>query len=194
MSSPAASESGTRNRTRRAILSAAASALARDRTATLADIAERAEVGRSTLHRYFADREELIRAAVVDSLAAIEASVKDAAVDFAEPLGSIRRLIAGMVEVGDRIAFLFGDPGMNQVMRDAPWAPDPEAPSVIELIRSGQRQGVFDDQVPAAWIQQVIWALTYSGWESAERGDLPRHGVTPAVLRAFENGVVAKTG
>jgi AcrR family transcriptional regulator len=33
--------------------------LARDPTATLADIAQAAGVGRSTLHRYFADRDHV---------------------------------------------------------------------------------------------------------------------------------------
>lgn len=59
-------ESGARGRTRRAILGAAASVLSRRRDATLADIAA-AEVGRSTLQRYFPDREMLLSAVVEDS-------------------------------------------------------------------------------------------------------------------------------
>ncbi len=43
----------TRNRTERAILEAAVSVLARDRAATLPQIAQAAGVGRTTLHRYF---------------------------------------------------------------------------------------------------------------------------------------------
>ncbi|MDF5754210.1 TetR/AcrR family transcriptional regulator [Spongiactinospora sp. TRM90649] len=189
MSSPPA-ESGTRSRTRRAILQAAASVLARDRTATLADIAERAQVGRSTLHRYFADRDELIKAAAADSLAAVETAHRDAALDLAAPLESVRRLINGFVEVGDRIAFLFGDTRMLQVMEEADWRPDLTLPSVIDLIRAGQERGVFDDTVSPEWLQHVIWSLAYTGWEAAESCALPRHGVAQAVLRILEKGVV----
>lgn len=48
--------------------------LARDRTATLADIADAADVGRSTLHRYFADRAELVNAVILDSFQVVDQS------------------------------------------------------------------------------------------------------------------------
>src|SRR5918995_1052203 len=78
MREPQPTRSGVRDTTRRAILGAAASVLARDRAATLAEIAEAAGVGRSTLHRHFADREELVAAAVEDSLAALGQAVEGA--------------------------------------------------------------------------------------------------------------------
>jgi AcrR family transcriptional regulator len=85
------SESGTRYRTRRAILNAAASVFARNRSATLADVAEAAEVGRSTLHRYFADRDDLINSVVADSYQAIKQSVVYADVERGEPIEAMRR-------------------------------------------------------------------------------------------------------
>ncbi|MFF0309352.1 TetR/AcrR family transcriptional regulator [Streptosporangium sp. NPDC004379] len=184
-------ESGTRSRTRRAILGAAASVLARDRGATLADIAEAAQVGRSTLHRYFPDRKVLVDAAVTDSFQVVERSTAGAAIDQGPPLEAMRRLIAAMVDVGDRLAFLFGDP---RVLEEATgcfdFEPDPSVPTTLGLIERGQAEGVFDPGLGAEWIQQVLWALVYTGWEAAEKGQLPRHGVTPAVIRTFENGVV----
>src|ERR671912_1074180 len=110
MREPQPTRSGVRDRTRRAILGAAASVLARDRAAPLAEIAEAAGVGRSTLHRHFADREELVAAAVEDSLAALGQAVEDAALDQGPPQEAMRRLVAAMVDVGDRLMFLFGDP------------------------------------------------------------------------------------
>ncbi|WP_326819854.1 TetR/AcrR family transcriptional regulator [Streptosporangium sp. NBC_01756] len=182
-------ESGTRSRTRRAILSAAASVLARDRTATLADIAEASEVGRSTLHRYFPDRHELVNATIIDSFKVVENATRDAAIDQGPPLAAMRRLIAAMVDVGDRLAFLFGDPGVLEEFSGC-FEPDMSVPTTVGLIERGQADGVFDPQLSAEWIQQVLWALTYTGWEAAEKGLLSRHGVTPAVTRTFENGVV----
>ncbi|MGV9597058.1 TetR/AcrR family transcriptional regulator [Streptosporangium sandarakinum] len=186
-------ESGTRSRTRRAILGAAASVLARDRGATLADIAEAAQVGRSTLHRYFPDRKVLVDAAVADSFRVVERSTAEAAIDQGPPLEAMRRLIAALVDVGDRLAFLFGDP---RVLEEAgcsepdPFEPDPSVPTTIGLIERGQAEGVFDPELGAEWIQQVLWALVYTGWEAAEKGQLPRHGVTSTVIRTFEKGVV----
>ncbi|MFD4211158.1 TetR/AcrR family transcriptional regulator, partial [Micromonospora tulbaghiae] len=110
-----AGESGTRNRTRRAILGAAAEVLARDRTATLADIAKAAQVGRSTLHRYFPDRDVLVHAAVADSYLVIQQSIQDAAVDQGTALEAMRRLVAAIVDTGGRMLFLYGD---SRVLED----------------------------------------------------------------------------
>ncbi|MFE5856719.1 TetR/AcrR family transcriptional regulator [Streptomyces sp. NPDC056500] len=198
-----AGESGTRNRTRRAILGAAAEVLARDRTATLADIAKAAQVGRSTLHRYFPDRDDLIHAAVADSYLVIQQSIQDAAVDQGTALEAMRRLIAAIVDTGGRMLFLYGD---SRVLEDfaahdggdgaaeaaegeSDTAPDSVSSMVVDLIRRGQSEGAFDPTLDVDWVQDVIWALVYTGCEAASRGTLPRHGVTTAVVRMLENGI-----
>jgi AcrR family transcriptional regulator len=188
MKSPATLRSGARGRTRSAILRAAASVLARDRTATLADIAAAADVGRSTLHRYFSDREELIDAAIEDALLALRQSVDEAALDQGPPVEAMRRLVAAMVDVGDRLVFLFGDPRVL----DGYQGPVPADRRVTDLIERGQAEGVFDPEVGPAWIEHVLWALVYTGAEEANQGKLPRHGVTAAVIRTFENGIRAR--
>ena len=74
------SATGLRGRTRRAILDAAMSVLADNPSASLSDIAAAAEVGRSTVHRYFAERTELIKALAVHVHA-----LSNAAIEAAEP-------------------------------------------------------------------------------------------------------------
>jgi AcrR family transcriptional regulator len=183
--------SGVRNRTRGAILAAAASVLARDRTATLSDIAEASGVGRTTLHRYFPDRESLIEAAVKDSIQAIQQSVTEAVLDQGPPLDAMRRAVAAMVAVGDRLMFVFGDPRVLEGYGAGSGAAPPDDP-VINLIRRGQAEGVFDPEVSASWIQHVLWVLVYRGCEDADSGELPRHGVTATVIRTLENGIHAR--
>jgi AcrR family transcriptional regulator len=181
-----APESGVRGRTRRAILDASAAALARDRAATLADIAAAAGVGRSTLQRYFPDRVALLNAVVTDSLRAVGQATADAALGEGSPLEAMRRLITAMVGAGDRVLFLYGDPRVLD--RDGETAADGSA-EVIRLIERGQAAGVFDPQVGAAWIAQVLWALVYAGCDAAGRGTLPRPAAAATVIRAFESGV-----
>jgi AcrR family transcriptional regulator len=181
-------KSSVRNRTRGAILAAAASVLARDRTATLPDIAEAAGVGRTTLHRYFPDRESLIEATIEDSIQAIQQSVTEAALDQGSSLDAMRRAVAAMVAVGDRLLFVFGDPRVLGGYRAHNAAVPPDDP-VIDLIERGQAEGVFDPEVSASWIQHVLWVLVYRGCEDADRGELPRHGVTATVIRTLENGI-----
>ncbi|MFI1169783.1 TetR/AcrR family transcriptional regulator [Streptomyces sp. NPDC020801] len=180
---------GARGRTQRAILSAAASVLARNRTATLADIAKAADVGRSTLHRYFPDREELLGAVVEDSLRVVGESVQGAALEQGPPLEAMRRLVAAMVDAGDHLLFLFGDSRTLEALEDKP---DPAARAVIDLIERGQAAGVFDSTLTAAWIQQVLWSLVYAGCEAVASSRLPRHGAPSTVIRTLENGIVTE--
>jgi AcrR family transcriptional regulator len=186
MQSPNTAESGVRGRTRRAILDAAATTLARDRAATLADIAAAANVGRSTLQRYFPDREDLLDAVVTDSLRAVGQAAAEAALDDGPPAEAMRRLVTAMVDVGDRVLFLYGDP---RVLEHAGETADGGSPEVIRLIERGQAEGVFDPEVDAPWIERVLWALVYAGCDAAGRGTLPRHAAATTVIRTFENGV-----
>ena len=52
----------TRLSAREALIEAAFAVFSRDPSAPLAQVADRAGVGRATLHRYFASRDELVRA------------------------------------------------------------------------------------------------------------------------------------
>lgn len=182
-------DSPARHRTRRAILAAAAGVLARDRTATLTDIAEAAEVGRSTLHRYFPDREELVRAVVADSFQVLAGSVHRAALDQGTPADALRRLVAAMMDTGDRLRFLFGEPRALDGF-DARAVPD-TAPAVLNLIARGQAVGVLDPRVSPGWVRHVLWALVHTGCEEVASGRMHRHGATAAVIHTLENGVTA---
>lgn len=102
-------EHGVRARTRQAILDAAATVWARNFSASFSEIAGQAEVSRSTLHRYFTDRQALIDALLLDSLERFEAM--DTALDGASSaMDRLERQMRAGIEIGDRVIFLFGDP------------------------------------------------------------------------------------
>lgn len=182
--------SGVRGRARRAILHAAASVLSRRRDATLADIAAAADVGRSTLQRYFPDRELLLAAVVEDCLHRLAASLQEARIDQGPPSQGLRRLVVAMLDVGDHVLFLYGDPRMTQAVaaRDDP---DPAGEEIGRLIRRGQAEGLFDAEVSAEWIEHVLWAHVCAGCMAVSGGTLPRHGASAWVIRTLENGITA---
>ncbi|WP_017586723.1 TetR/AcrR family transcriptional regulator [Nocardiopsis ganjiahuensis] len=181
---------GVRARTRGAILRAAATVLAHDRNAPLSAVAEAAEVGRSTLHRYFPDREVLLAATYQEALSEIGRVMDEAEVEKGSALEAMRRVVAAHVEVGDWVVFAFGDTA-NEVFDDAPAATDPEPDLLTNLVRRGQEEGVFDPEADPAWVVQVLWALVFTGLERAERGQMPRHAVAPTVVRTLERGICA---
>lgn len=182
---------GVRARTRGAILRAAATVLAHDRNAPLSAVAEAAAVGRSTLHRYFPDREVLLAATYEEALSEIGRVMDEARVEEGPALEAMRRVVAAHVEVGDWVVFAFGDTA-NEAFDDAPDATEPEPDILTNLVRRGQEEGVFDPEADPAWVVQVLWALVFTGLERAERGQMPRHAVTSEVVRTLERGIGAR--
>ncbi|TCP54180.1 TetR family transcriptional regulator [Tamaricihabitans halophyticus] len=175
------SPSGVRSRTQRAILSAAVSVLTRDRAATLADIAQSADVGRSTLQRYFPDREALLTAVYADSVRVLDAVIATAEPDRGTPSQAIERLVPALFDLGDRVVFRYGD-GWER----ATSAGDRE---IAALMRRGQDEGVFDPEPSAAWLTRVFWTVLGAGWQAVEAGELARPEAASMVLRALENGM-----
>lgn len=189
-------ESGSRSRTRRAILDAAVVVFTQRRTASLSDVAAEASVARSTLHRYFADRAELVHALAQDVLVAVERVITEAALDQGTPREALHRLAAGYFELGPRIFFLFNEPSFN--------APDPDeqveqffqrldeiGKPIEALIRRGQREGVFAASLPVDWIIRMFWWMVYIGWEAVDEGALPRLSAPATILQTIEHGISA---
>ncbi|MFD7496743.1 TetR/AcrR family transcriptional regulator [Streptomyces sp. NPDC059832] len=187
--------SSARNRTERAVVTAAVSVWARDRAATLPQIAEAAEVGRTTLHRYFPEREGLVRAATEHALEVVGGSIAEAEPHRGHPLAAMRRVVAALASASEAIMFAFGD---QSLLRDVAPTTEPDLPAphdpVIELIRRGQAEGVFDDQLSAEWIQQVLWAVSYTAFEQVEQGALAKFDLIATVTRTLERGITAQAG
>ncbi|WP_236541405.1 TetR/AcrR family transcriptional regulator [Spiractinospora alimapuensis] len=189
---PDAEVTGARARTRRAILDAAASVWARDRTATLADVARAAGVGRTTLHRYFPDRARLVEALVLDAYTAIDQASVDAAMEQGTAREALRRLIHGMIGEGEKISFLFGEATSTDSTYD--FSQDDEEEDDFDrrfeqLVARGKASGEFASDLADGWIISAVWSLIYAGVGAANEGTLPRHGVAEAVIRCVEGGI-----
>jgi AcrR family transcriptional regulator len=157
------------------------------------EIAAVAGVGRTTLHRYFADRETLIYEATLDSIRVVTEAADEAATDDGPAIDAMRRFITAAVSVGERLVFLYGDPA---VLRDIPPAqfPNeqllfPNEQLLINLIKRGQDEGVFDPDLNPTWIRHALYGLILRGCEQAMAGALPRHTVAPLITRTFERGI-----
>ncbi|WP_020671230.1 TetR/AcrR family transcriptional regulator [Amycolatopsis nigrescens] len=182
-------ESGLRGRTRQAILDAAASVLSQRPAATLAEIADEAEVGRSTLHRYFAERADLVTALAEDTVARVRLGVEQAALDQGDTVEALYRAVRAYYELGPRLLFLFNE---QHQLRDAErfmHEIDEVDRPVRDLIAKGQTDGVFDPEVSVDWLSRVLWAVIYTGWESVRLGELSRHAAPATIIRSLERGL-----
>lgn len=186
MAADAQEPTSAQSRTRTAILDATASVLARDRRATLPEIAAAAGVARSTVHRYFVDRDRLVYEATVASLHVINETLTAAATDQGPAIEAMRRLITMLVPEGDRIVFLFADPVM---LRDLPPEHQPNTRPIDELIARGQADGVFDPGLSVEWIRIALFGLLVRASREAAHGIVARSSIVTSLTRIFERGV-----
>ncbi|WP_232664136.1 TetR/AcrR family transcriptional regulator [Pseudonocardia sp. TRM90224] len=185
-------ESGTRARTRRAILDAAVTVLSERRTASMSEIADAANVARSTLHRYFADRAELIEALVDNAIARGSAAVQEAALDKGPATDAIRRLALAYFDLGPLMTFLWQELSLDQ--EDHPFWQKMEAQGdpMTEVVERGLADGSFDPAFEAEWIRHMFWAVVFSTWELVSDGRMARQPAISAMLRTIEKALATE--
>lgn len=178
--------SGVRQRTRRAILDAAIALWSRDFSASLGDIAERAAVSRSTLHRYFPERQALVDAALAEAVAAIEREGEKALVGCRTAVDELSALMRAGIDNGDAILFLFSDP--NRFAGNPYWD-ESEDEDVLGVITRAQAEGGIAADVTPGWILGVFYSLIYTAAEAIASDQLPRHRAVDVAVRTFLHGV-----
>ena len=81
-------------------------------------------------------------------------------------------------------------PGKFAVVASSP----PQLAQLGEAWGRGQAEGVFDDQLSAEWIQQVLWSVTYTAFEQVAQGSLAKFDVAATVTRTLERGITVHNG
>ncbi|WP_232847880.1 TetR/AcrR family transcriptional regulator [Occultella kanbiaonis] len=178
-------ERGARARTRAAILDAAAAVWARDYSASFGAIAERAEVSRSTLHRYFPDRQALVDALLLDSLNCLE-TVDATDTTSADPMDALEAYLRTGIEIGDRVIFLYADP--DRFAENPNWPSDDSDDGLTPLLDRARAEGAIAADIPNAWAANLFYAILYTAAE-VSAGDIPRHVAADLAVRSFRRSV-----
>ena len=178
-------ERGARARTRQAVLDAAAAVWARDFSASLSAIAERAAVSRSTLHRYFTDRQALIDALLVDSLARLERMDDDDAPDV-PAMDALEHYLRAGIDMGDRVIFLFADP--DRFDGNPNWSADDGDDEMRALVDRARAEGAIGERIPTSWAVTLFYAVLYSAAEVSNQ-DLPRHVAADLAVQSFRRSM-----
>ncbi len=186
----AAPESGARARTRRAILDAAVAVLSADRSASLGDVAQAAHVGRTTLHRYFPERADLVDALGTEAVERTRAAVAAARLDDGDPVAALRRLAFEYFDLGPWYMVLF-----NELSGGEPefWAESDAAEEPVrELLRRGQADGVLDDQLTVPWLVRTLWWMLFNAWAMHDEGEASRADALRMAVRSIEGVALAR--
>ncbi|MEU4569881.1 TetR/AcrR family transcriptional regulator [Micromonospora sp. NPDC023956] len=182
--------SGSRARTRQAIVDAAIEVLGRHPAASLGDIAAAADVGRTTLHRYFAERADLLSAVGTEAAARLARATAQARPAEGTGASAVRRLCQEYFDLGDLLSLLFSEPELCAV----PTAGEAEGcdPEFTALVERGHRDGSIDPELPAGWVQSIIWSQLYAGWSYLAETGASRHEVLRLVLRTVDGAIGAR--
>jgi AcrR family transcriptional regulator len=144
------SERSDARRNRQAVIDAAMAVLPSDPTASMATIAERSGLGRTTVYRHFPVRRDLIRALfehVVSEAREVTSEVIERGETARETMRAMGPAIIG---IADRFRFLadMRDLG-DDVITDS--TTDPNQP-MRHFVEAAQRRGEINPEMPVQWI------------------------------------------
>ena len=152
-----ASRAASSDRTRAAIIEAAARVLGDDASARLDDVAVSAGVSRATVYRYFASREELIAALFHAAYQEVVWRITDAGIDdvpFPEALARVARACA---LTGDHFVVLHNG---DLPAPTTPIHPDEDFEAMKDqLFERGKAEGYLRSDLPTRWLRQVFAAI-----------------------------------
>jgi AcrR family transcriptional regulator len=155
-----------------AILEAGTRLLSSDPTASVADIAKAAGVGRVTLYGHFPSREALVDAVVDHAVGVADAVLEDPAIDTAPAPEAMAELLRSSWEILDRHGRLFV--AADRIMATERIREHHEGPlrRVERLIARGQRDGDFRTDLPLSWLVTTFFSLIHSAAQEREAGRL----------------------
>ncbi|MDQ0380409.1 TetR/AcrR family transcriptional regulator [Amycolatopsis thermophila] len=169
------------------IVSAAREVLSRDPDASIDDVVKAAGVGRMTLYGHFPNRASLVEAALAEALRVGEEVLS--AVDLE---GDARAALARLIEpswslVAESTKLLQAAEDVLPAARIRELHGD-AATRMADLIRRGQRQGVFRTDLPLTWLVNVVHYVLNGAAEETRAGRLgaaEAPGVVIATVQSF---------
>ncbi|MEO1644326.1 MAG: helix-turn-helix domain-containing protein [Chloroflexota bacterium] len=178
--------------TKKEILTETAKALTRNPNASLAELAQEIGIGRTTLHRHFPKRDDLLKELALYSMQLID--------DVLEPLNTqpdltahdaILAMFKVLVPMGEHFHFLSLE---FSVMKDEAITKEyqRQRDELKTLVQWAQDEGAIALDIPTVWVVHVIDSLIYSTWDAIESGDIARNEGAKLAFRTLMKGVGSK--
>ncbi|GLP75150.1 TetR family transcriptional regulator [Mycobacterium antarcticum] len=169
------------------VLDAVTVLLSRDASATTGDIARAAGVSRATLGRLFADRDAMVRALLERCVARVVGAIDRALEvhDRGTPL--LTALVEEVLPEAQAFVFLAAQPAAYG--DDADRIYDRIAQRLELVMRDAQRDGTLRNDLPAAWLADVVQATTLAGAESLRLGRIAARDAPALVIETLQRGI-----
>jgi AcrR family transcriptional regulator len=175
---------------KRSLLDAAAEVLVADPSASLTQVAEAAGIGRTTLHKQYATREDLLRAVGNRVIDLWEQVTEVASVDDAD--GGLRAAIEAMIPIGPQLAFLWRTPSFDHD-QDLETRWNAFTQQTLAILKRAQDRGVISAAVPDWWLLSTFHAVIYIASERVQLGHLARLDAPGLALSTLLHGIGPQT-
>lgn len=158
-------------RNRDAILDAALERLADDPSASMAEIAKAAGVGRVTVYGHFSSREQLLESVLIRTIERSEAELAGVDLD-GDPVAALDRLVRRSWRIVDTFHRLLGA-AEESLSNDRILAHHAEPMARVRaLIERGQRAGAMRRDLSAEWLTSCYTALLHAAAGELRAGRL----------------------
>ena len=201
------------DRSREAVLRAATQLLIENPGASLAELAASIGIGRTTLHRHFRDRAELVAAIAGQALDDLEQLYADCGLVLGAELATARAtatatatatttagqqalkaLLAAaerLIPLGPSLMFLLRDPdiaGHHELTARAERLDRP----LHAAAATAAAAGLLDPSVPSWWAIETLYATVWVAWEQIEAGRLANRDAPALVHRTWLTGTAGR--
>ncbi|GAB3496537.1 TetR/AcrR family transcriptional regulator [Amycolatopsis cihanbeyliensis] len=158
-------------RSRAAILRAAATVLGRQPDAGIDEIARAAGVTRQTVYAHFSTRDKLVEAVLEQVTAEVVAAMDTVTTGEGESAAAVLvRLLDVSTDAAGRYPLLGAQPIAADTAHDLH---GPIVERFAEVIRRGRRSGEFGCDLPLEWLLAAIIALAHTAADEVTSGTLP---------------------
>jgi TetR/AcrR family transcriptional repressor of mexCD-oprJ operon len=177
-------------RNRESVLDHAARLLAENPAAGMAEIAAESKIGRATLYRHFPTRESLIEAITDRAVDDVERAIAASRLDEGTACEALRRLVAALLDVGDRYRFLIVQ---ETVRSDREQRLDIErrlSGPLLALFERGRDAGEFSHSFSPAWMSVAFGGLMVVTVHEVATGQMERADAKTLVLATLLHGLL----
>jgi len=171
---------------KRSLLDVAAEVLVADPSASLTQVAEAAGIGRTTLHKQYATREDLLRAVGHRVIDLWEKVTEVASAD--DPDGGLRAAIEAMIPIGPQLAFLWRTPSFDHD-QDLETRWNEFTQETLAILKRAQDRGVISAAIPDWWLLSTFHAVIYIASERVQLGHLARLDAPGLALSTLLHGI-----
>ena len=165
-----------------AITNAALDALAGDPDISMAEIARRAGVVRATIYMHFPTREALLDAVMEHATAQVADAIRNAEPGRGEPKEALERVLLAtwrqLSQFHNVLQININRLSAKELRRRHL----PMTTQIVPLLKRGQAEGVFRNDVSAEWLIAVVRAIVHVASTELQAGRLSEVDVEPTML------------